>query len=480
LSNILPVILCGGSGSRLWPLSRKSLPKQFVSLFGDKNLLEQTLDRVVDFSESGKVITIANIDHRFLIHDSLAYSKAESLNILEPVGRNTTAATISAALNVNPDQLLLFLPADHHIPNKNYFQETVKSAEVFAENGSFVTFGIKPSSPHIGYGYIKTKDNTNNNNLKQIYEVEKFVEKPSLKQAAEYLKEGNFFWNSGIFLVKASILIEATKMHAIDIYNCVSNAVKHQKIVNEDILLDIKTFTDCRSESLDFAVLEKIKNISMVPYTESWSDVGSWDAVAEFSASDDNQNRKVGDGHFFDTKSTYIHATHRPVIAIGTNDLIIVDTKDAVLVSSAGLSERIKDVVTMLEKQKYSQASEHRFARRPWGEFDTIEEEKCFKVKRIKVKPGASLSLQLHYKRAEHWIVVKGTARVTCGEKVFTLVENESTYIPRETQHRLENIGNDFLEMIEVQSGTYLGEDDIVRFEDSYGRASEVDIKKNK
>jgi len=469
-STITPVVLCGGSGTRLWPLSRKSLPKQFVPLIGDKSLLQTTFERVGQLSCDQSVCTVASEKHRFLVRDVAEAAKISCKSILEPVGRNTAPAMAAAALNVKPEQLLLFVPADHHVPDVELFVQTIQQGVTAAEQGVFVTFGISPSYPHIGYGYIQVGDSGS-----VVKPVVRFVEKPNEETALAYLASGDYYWNAGIFLVRADVLINALSEHASDILETVQRAVQKQKLDGDFIHLDIGEFERCRSESIDYAVLERCANVVMIPFQGAWSDVGSWSAVAKFAKADPHNNRVVGNGTALFANSTYIHAPHRPVVALGTEDLLIVDTIDAVLVAAKGHDEQVKDVVADLQLQNLPQATEHRYAARPWGEYDCVDEGCRFKVKRITVKPGASLSLQLHHHRAEHWVVVKGVARVTRESEIFLLAENESAFIPVGAKHRLENPGTIPLEMIEVQSGSYLGEDDIERFDDCYGRVEEVE-----
>jgi mannose-1-phosphate guanylyltransferase/mannose-6-phosphate isomerase len=543
-SSILSVILCGGSGTRLWPLSRKSLPKQFVPLIGGKSLLQATFERVVGLSGKNPIWTVASEDHRFLVRDAADAAKVSFKSILEPVGRNTAAAMAAAALNAEPGQLLLFLPADHHVPDAALFSKTVEQGVAAAEQGAFVTFGVVPTHPHTGYGYIQTSASLRGaesdaaihengsgsprdffarddvSEKKDLHSnalpVQRFVEKPDQETALSYLASGDYYWNAGIFLVRADALIQALEQFASDILESTRQAVEAHRMDGDFIHLDASAFSSCRSESIDYAVLEPLSQntslrgaesdeaiykstngsprtfsprddaesrrgnpgIYMVPFQGAWSDVGSWNAVAELTDADEDDNRIVGMGKAHQTSATYIHAPHRPVVALGTEDLLIIDTTDAVLVAAKSHAEQVKNIVTDLQQQNLPQATEHRHAARPWGEYDAIDEGDRFKVKRITVKPGASLSLQMHHHRAEHWIVVKGTARVTRDNKTFLLAENESTFIPVGAKHRLENPGTIPLEMIEVQSGSYLGEDDIERFDDHYGRAPVFELKK--
>ncbi len=403
----------------------------------------------------------------------------EVVHLLEPVGRNTAAAIAVSALNIRQshggDRLLLFVPADHHIPDVERFAETIESGVAEAEKGSVVTFGIEPTFPSTAYGYIKRAHGSNENQA--AFEVEEFVEKPDLETADRYLCSGQYYWNAGIFLAKADVLINALDGYAEDILESSCSAVEKQRVSGDFHYLDHDAFAECRSESIDYALLEKVASdpdgqysIAVVPFKGVWSDVGSWNAVADLSPGDGENNHVYGKGRVHSAENTYIHAPHRPVVALGTSNLLIIDTQDALLVADNSHAEQVKEVVTQLKEEELPQATEHSHTARPWGTYDCIDEGYRFKVKRITVKPGASLSLQMHHHRAEHWIVVKGTAKVTRGEEELLLSENESIHIPVGARHRLENPGKLLLEMIEVQSGSYLGEDDIVRFEDIYGR----------
>jgi mannose-1-phosphate guanylyltransferase / mannose-6-phosphate isomerase len=475
-SNIKPVILCGGSGTRLWPLSRESLPKQFVPLVDGKSLLSLTIDRVKKISPP---IFVTNEDHRFLVKDLLNQT-INSLNvnspsiILEPAGRNTAAAMASAAsvLSVAPSDLLLFLPSDHFVPDVDAFIATIQSGVTLAQDGYIVTFGVQPSFPSTAYGYIQQGSCINNLNSIKSYGhiVERFIEKPHLAQAQEMLLTGNYLWNAGIFLCRASVLIDALRKHAPDILKSCQDAMKNSVVDGSFIRPNKESFLACRSESIDYAVMEHFQKVAVVPFRGSWSDVGSWNAVAALSPEDEFGNRISGQGVVSCARNTYINAPYRPVVGLGTSDLVIVDTHDAVLVASSDMVEQVKEVVAKLKRDGISQAIMPRRVPRPWGWYDTVDIGEHFQVKRIAVKPGGSLSLQMHHYRSEHWIVVKGTARVTNGENVFLLEENQSTYIPSGVKHRLENLDETDLEMIEVQSGIYLGEDDIVRFDDIYKR----------
>ncbi|AKV07582.1 mannose-1-phosphate guanyltransferase [Pseudomonas fluorescens NCIMB 11764] len=471
---ITPVVLCGGSGSRLWPLSRKSFPKQFVPLIGEKSLLQLTLERVSCLADHA--LMVASEEHRFLVSDSLQSAQVTGGIILEPCARNTAAAMALAALNCEKEgrDLLLFCPADHHIPDIDSFAKTVWSGIEQAKAGAIVTFGIVPSYPSTAYGYIQQGAAQENGGRC----VDRFVEKPDSATAQNMLLAGNVLWNAGIFLCKATVLIAALEKHASDILAAcrASLEVAESEAFSKDtnfIRPDATIFATCRSQSIDYAVMERHDNVVVVPFNGQWSDVGSWNALAELTEADDAGNRIHGQGTVSRSSNTFIHAPHRPVVALGTENLLIIDTLDAVLITHKDHVEQVKDIVVQLEKEKCSQAISHRKVSRPWGWYDSIDMGDRFQVKRIGVKPGASLSLQKHHHRAEHWIVVKGTAEVTRGIETFLLTENQSTYIPIGELHRLKNPGMVELEIIEVQSGSYLGENDIVRFEDNYGRAND-------
>lgn len=471
---ILPVVLCGGSGTRLWPLSRKAFPKQFVPLVDNKSLVQLTFERMLYLSDT--VLTVAADEHRFLVQEASEAAKVSARHILEPIGRNTAPAMAAAALNVCPDDLLLFAPADHHIPDGAAFAEAVNRAVTAAQAGNIVTFGIVPTFPSTAYGYINQGSALASG---QAFQVDRFTEKPNVETAQSFLLRGSYLWNAGIFLVKASTLLDALAEYAPDVLEACKQATAKQSIDGNFLRLDSEAFSGCRSESIDYAVLEKSQSVAVMPYTGQWSDVGSWNAVAALSSADGDGNRNHGQGYFLDAQNTFVHAPHRPVVALGTKDLIIIDTPDAVMVVASSHAEKVKEVVAYLEQHAVPEATQHRRTARPWGVYDSVDSGDRFQVKRITVKPGAQLSLQMHHHRAEHWIVVKGTAKVTRGEETFLVSENQSTYIPLGTTHRLENPGKTPLELIEVQSGSYLGEDDIVRFEDTYGRVATISpIKK--
>jgi mannose-1-phosphate guanylyltransferase/mannose-6-phosphate isomerase len=458
--------MCGGSGTRLWPLSRKALPKQFVPLVQGKSLLQLTLERAALLNT--RQIIVAAEDHRFLVQECAHAAAVKSAILLEPVARNTAAAMAAAALNAPPDALLLFLPADHHIPDAAAFAATIRTGVAAARAGSIVTFGVQPAFPSTAYGYIQQGSALAGQG--EAHAVQRFVEKPSATRAQELLLAGGYFWNAGIFLIQARTLLAAMQAHASDILASCQQAVAAQTVDGDFRRLGAEAFAACRSDSIDYAVMEKAANVAVVPFAAAWSDVGSWNAVAELSTPDVDGNRIHGKGHTLAATNTFIHAPHRPVVALGTHNLLIIDTADAVLVVDAAHTEQVKNVVAQLEAQGVPQALHHRRVARPWGVYDSVDFGERFQVKRIVVKPGATLSLQMHHHRAEHWVVVSGTAEVTNGDKVILLSENQSTYIPLGQVHRLANPGKVPLEIIEVQSGSYLGEDDIVRLEDTYGR----------
>jgi mannose-1-phosphate guanylyltransferase/mannose-6-phosphate isomerase len=465
---IQPVILCGGSGTRLWPLSRKSFPKQFVPLISGKSLLQLTLERVAGLvgPEEGGVLCVGGDEHRFLIAETMHSAGVAGSVILEPAARNTAAAMAVAALHARRDAKLLFCPADHHIPDVEAFCAMVQKGAAAAEEGSIVTFGVTPTFPSTAYGYIECGAARPDGSRA----VAAFIEKPNLERAQALLLGGQVLWNAGIFLCTAQALLKALEQHAPDVLTSCRQAMAGASRDGIFVRPEGKAFAACRSESIDYAVMERHDGVVVLPFAGIWSDVGSWNTIAELTPPDGNNNRISGDGMAISARNTFIHAPHRPVIALGTEDLLIIDTPDALLVAAKSAAEQVKSVVSALETKERTQAALHRKVARPWGWYDSIEKGDRFQVKLISVKPGASLSLQKHHHRAEHWVVVKGTAEVTRGEEVFLLTENQSTFIPLGEMHRLHNPGKTDLEMIEVQSGSYLGEDDIVRFDDAYGR----------
>lgn len=470
-TDITPVILCGGSGTRLWPLSRKSFPKQFVPLIDNKSLLQLTLERVAQIGagdgDETNVVCIASEEHRFLVSESMLAANVSGKIVLEPAGRNTAPAMALAALLANPQDLLLFCPSDHHIPDTATFCAMVHKGVAAAQEGKIVTFGVVPSFPSTAYGYIEQGPE----NVDGSASVVQFIEKPDAERAAALILHGNVLWNAGIFLSRADTLIMALEKYAPEILDGCKTAMATASRDLQFVRPEAAAFTAVAAESIDYAVLEHHDKVAVVPFKGIWSDVGSWNAVANLTPADNDGNRIDGNGLALQSRRTYIHASHRAVVTLGTDDLLVIDTPDALLVAASSHVEQVKDVVRELESRQSPEAILHRKVARPWGWYDSIDRGDRFQVKRIMVKPGASLSLQKHHHRAEHWIVVSGTAFVTKGSETFLLTENQSTYIPIGETHRLENPGKTDLEMIEVQSGSYLGEDDIVRFTDNYGRA---------
>ncbi len=471
------VLLSGGSGTRLWPLSRETYPKQFLPLLGEHSLLQTTWLRVRDLPGVAAPLVIANEEHRFLVAEQLAQlgARAEAL-ILEPVGRNTAPAIAVAALRATAgggDPILLVLPSDHVIADEAAFRAAVLAALPIAENGGLVTFGIVPTAPETGYGYIlgKASKSTNGDGARA---VERFVEKPDLTTAAAYVASGDYFWNSGMFAFRASRYLEELARFAPEMLARCREALAGAGVDHDFLRLDRVAFEACPSDSIDYAVMEKTDRAFVLPIDVGWNDVGSWSALADISEQDGNGNAHRGDVIAIDTRNTLAWSERRLVALIGLDNMIVVDTDDALLVAHRDHAQNVKQIVNTLKGEKRPHAKLHRKVYRPWGSYDGIESGPGFQVKRITVKPGASLSLQMHHHRAEHWIIVSGNARVTCDENVFDLGANQSTYIPLGSKHRLQNVGSELLELIEVQSGDYLGEDDIVRFEDIYGRERET------
>jgi mannose-1-phosphate guanylyltransferase/mannose-6-phosphate isomerase len=463
--DLIPVILCGGVGTRLWPLSRKSFPKQFVPLIENKSLFQLTLERAALFGDN--IICVASEEHRFLVLETMQVSRVDGVVLLEPVPRNTAAAITIAALSAKPDDLLLFCPADHHIPNSACFVEVVNQGVKAAEAGAIVTLGIEPTFPSSAYGYL----HQGGARADGTFDVDGFTEKPDQNKAEAFLRSGRALWNAGIFLCSAQTMLSAMEQHAPDILLACRLAMKSSIRDGNFVRPQPRPFEKCRAESIDYAVMEYFSNLAVLPLHCTWSDVGSWNALAELSEPDTQGNRIQGNSFALHANNTFVLSESRPVVALGTSDLLIVDTADALLVASSSHVEQVKLIVAMLDAHNIPQSSQHRKVARPWGTYDTVDVGERHQVKRIIVRPGAKLSLQAHRYRAEHWIVVKGKALVTRGEEEISLTENQSTYIPIGVTHRLANPGNTDLELIEVQSGSYLGEDDIVRFEDVYGRA---------
>lgn len=468
---ILPVLMAGGSGSRLWPLSRELYPKQFLSLVDERSLLQNTALRAGELPNALPPLVLCGEEHRFIVAEQLrSCGIDQSRIILEPEGRNTAPAAAVAAHfatdTFGSGTLVFLMAADHVIANLEAFKHAVKLAIPVAEQGRIVTFGIQPTQPETGFGYLRAGTELQPN----VYEVAQFIEKPSAEVAEEFLKEGGFYWNAGMFLFRADIFLDELQKLEPDIYTRSLEALKKAKQDLDFIRLDSKAFKTCRADSIDYAVMEKTQHIALIPLDAGWDDVGSWTYLSKLKASDEHGNVTHGDVMIEDSANNLVRATSRLVALVGISNHIVVETRDAVLVTRRDSAQNVKKIVQRLKLQKRSEAQIHPRVYRPWGWYETIVMSDLFQVKHILVNSGHKLSLQMHHHRAEHWVVVKGTARVTCEDKVFLLSEDQSTYIPLGHKHRLDNPGKIALEMIEVQSGIYLGEDDIVRFEDVYGR----------
>ena len=470
---IHPVILSGGSGTRLWPMSRAALPKQLLPLASDRTMLQETLLRLQGMEEAAAPLLVCNSEHRFLVAEQLReIGIAPEALFLEPVGRNTAPAVAVAALSLavaDPDALMLVLPADHLIQDVAAFHEAVLTAAQVAQSGSMVTFGIVPGGPETGYGYIQRGDALKAN--ASCYAVARFVEKPDLATAQDFLASGDFYWNSGMFLFKAKRYLEELQRTRPDILAACSAAFERSFRDLDFVRLDEAAFAACPSESIDYAVMEHTADAVVVPVDIGWNDIGSWSSLSEVSDRNVQGNALRGDVYAAETANTFIRAESRMVAAIGVQDLVIVETADAVLVMHKDFAQDVKHTVEYLKQAERTEHLSHRRVYRPWGYYEGIDVGERFQAKRIMVKPGSKLSLQMHNHRAEHWVVVSGKARVTRGEDLLVLYANQSTYIPLGVKHRLENIGEEPLYLIEVQSGGYLGEDDIVRFEDDYKRS---------
>jgi mannose-1-phosphate guanylyltransferase/mannose-6-phosphate isomerase len=477
--HITPVILCGGSGTRLWPLSRTAFPKQFLVLSGKTTLFQQAVERLQTLKSSSVTLNdtliVTNEDHRFLVLDQLREMKdVKAQLLLEPIGRNTAPALTLAALQAvenNEDPILVITPADQIVQDKAAFTRSLHNAIEVAGKGSIVVLGIKPTKPDTGFGYIK-KDTSEDEH--RGFKVLNFTEKPDLTTAEKYLESGEYFWNGGIFVLRASVWLKAIQHFSPEIYEATLKSFNQKTEDDLFIRPDENLFKLIPANSIDYAVIEKCPSsnfeIKMVELDAGWNDLGSWDAVWQVGDKDKNQNVTYGDTLLENTKNSLVYADHKLVSIVGLDNIVVIETSDAILVMDRNQSQEVKMVVNKLNIEKREEKNLHRKVSRPWGWYDSLDEGENFKVKRIQVNPGASLSLQKHTKRAEHWVVVKGIAEVMCNNKKITLKENESTYIPLGHAHRLSNPGKDILEIIEVQSGEYLGEDDIIRYDDIYGR----------
>lgn len=471
-----PVILSGGSGTRLWPLSRAAMPKQLLALTSQLSMLQSTVLRASSVEGAQAPLLIGNEAHRFLIQEQLnKIDVAPSGVILEPSGRNTAPAIALAALKLfasDPDAIMLILPADHILDDQEKFSQCVVSAVKAAAKGHLITFGIVPSYPETGYGYIRMGNSLDLNNVQSLYSVQSFIEKPNANMAQKFLEEGGFLWNSGMFVFSARCYLDELKRYRPDILNAAINAWDHR---NDDlgfIRPEKDAFLSCPSESIDYAVMQKTTKAGVIPASFGWNDVGSWSSLWEISDKNERGNFVKGDVFIDDVSNSYIRASHRHVAVIGLSDLVVVETADAILVMHRNKSQEVKKAISFFEKEGRGEHLEHIQVYRPWGWYEGIDKGERFQVKRIMVRPGQKLSLQMHHHRAEHWIVVSGTAKVTVGVREILLTENQSTYIPLGEVHRLENPGKVDLHIVEVQSGSYLGEDDIVRISDNYGRTN--------
>ena len=467
---LTPVLLSGGVGSRLWPVSRETHPKQFLPLAGELSMLQETLRRTSGLEESAPLV-VCNEEHRFMVAEQLRQVniKASAL-ILEPQGRNTAPAVALAAiqaLTTDPDALLLVLPADHLIQDADAFAQAVGKAIPLAQSGRLVTFGVVPSSAETGYGYIKCGAAL----AAELYDLERFVEKPDVATAQAYLDSGSYLWNSGMFLLRAATYLEQLGEHAPRILSCCREAMATAATDLDFVRPEAAVFRRCPSDSIDYAVMEKTDVGAVVSLDCGWSDVGAWSALWDVASRDPDGNACKGDVMLDNCTDSYFRSDSRLLAGIGVANLVVVETADAVLVADRGRVQDVKRIVNRLKDLNRPEVSQHRRVYRPWGSYESLVTSERFQVKRIVVNPGQTLSLQMHHHRAEHWVVVHGTAEVTCEDKVFMLAEDESTYIPLGHKHRLANPGRIPLELIEVQSGAYLGEDDIVRYEDVYGRS---------
>jgi mannose-1-phosphate guanylyltransferase / mannose-6-phosphate isomerase len=480
MESLIPVVLSGGSGTRLWPLSREKYPKQLLPLIDNDSLLQATVRRVegLDGVKLKEALIVCNEEYRFIIAEQLRVMGKKSNILLEPVGRNTAPALTLAALAVTKDgedPILLVMPADHVIADTARFQAVVQQGAALAAEGALITFGITPDAPETGYGYIQAGEPIGHD--QGAYRIARFVEKPDLATAQAYLDSGSYFWNSGLFMMRASIWLSAIRESRPEILAACRDAWDQGSVDGDFLRIGKEAFDKCPSDSIDYAVMERLTSDNtslpagvLLPLSAGWSDVGAWNSLWEVLPKDPLGNVSRGDVLLHDCRNMLVLSEHRLIACVGVKDMVVVETPDAILVAHMDETQHVKKVVDALKREGRSEGELHRKVFRPWGWYDGVDSGERFQVKRIVVKPGASLSLQMHHHRAEHWVVVRGTAQVTRGDSSYLVSENESTFIPLGTRHRLENPGCVALEMIEVQSGSYLGEDDIVRFQDIYGR----------
>lgn len=474
---IIPVILSGGSGTRLWPLSRKKYPKQLLDLVGGGSLLQNTVRRTIPMEDTGNPVIVCNDSYRFMVAEQLRRIGVPPQSIfLEPEGRNSAPAVAVAAFHMllnkmDDDPVMLVMPSDHHFADDEIFRNSVRKALVYANKGHLVTFGIKPCSPETGYGYIKFNSKIDDGGG---YNVSHFVEKPDKAVAEKYLESGEYLWNGGFFVFRPDVYLEALKKFEPEVYESCRLAVEKARTDLDFVRLDESSFVSSPSISIDYAVMERSHNLAVIPVDGGWSDIGSWDTLKEQLPDDENGNAIVGDVVTSSVTDSYIHSSGRLVGVVGMDNVVVVETADAVLVADRGSVQEVRDLVSHLSELGRNEVFSHRLVNRPWGFYESVDVGHRFQVKRITVRPGGVLSLQKHRHRAEHWVVVSGTAKISIGDRDLILQEDQSTYIPIGEKHRLTNPGNTDLELIEVQTGSYLGEDDIVRFEDVYGRSEVV------
>ncbi|MEX0899993.1 MAG: mannose-1-phosphate guanylyltransferase/mannose-6-phosphate isomerase [Gammaproteobacteria bacterium] len=472
-SSIIPIVMCGGSGTRLWPLSRRQHPKQFLKLYGERSPFQEAVRRAGAIENARPPLVIGNEDHRFLILDELAEIGVSGLNILlEPVARNTAAALAMAAIHAarnNPKALLLAMPADHYVDDRTRFAASVKRGVSDAKAGAIVLFGVKPTGPNTGYGYIHKSTGHAKDGVHRVME---FKEKPDAATAVEYLSSGEYLWNSGVFLVRADVYLSALERHAPDIAAAAASAVQSAKWNGIALQLNREALMSCRSESIDYAVMEHTRTAKVVEVDYTWNDLGTWASLLHAGAGGAGKNVARGDVLLTDVEGSFVHSSGKLVTAVGLRNQVVISTDDAVFVAPIDRASEVKGLVAALESEGREEVELHPRVHRPWGWYERLARDTEMQVKLIQVNPGASLSLQMHHHRSEHWVVVRGEAEVTRDDEVFTLRMQESTDLPAKTRHRLRNNGTEPLQIIEVQRGSYLGEDDIVRFDDNYGRAA--------